>query len=269
MAPLRDRLRSLVRPFLAAGLVALTAGPALGQAPLSAEAHYVVSLGGMNVATAVIELTDDGQRYSMALSASVAGVGNLVASGTASAASAGLSTNPALTSEKFDLETRAQGEVFRVGVTYGGRNVTAFRVDPPVIEGNDRVPLERAHLEGVNDMLAAFVLKGGALDASLCERRLRVFTGLERFDIAMAFGAADEATSPRTGYQGPVILCALDYRPVSGHFASSEITQYLAGSSRILVWYAPLGASGYFIPYRALIGTGAGDLSIVLTAMRH
>jgi hypothetical protein len=84
----------------------------------------------------------------------------------------------------------------------------------------------------------------------------------------MAFAAEDEATSPRTGYQGPVILCNMDYQPVSGHFTTSEMTNYLADSDRILIWYAPLGETGYFIPYRVLLNTSVGDLSMVLTSMK-
>src|SRR5690606_14145186 len=120
-----------------------------------------------------------------------------------------------------------------------------------------------------NDMVAAFVLKGGRLDASLCERRMQIFTGLERFNIAMRFVQEDVATSKRTGYQGPVVLCNIGYTPVSGHFTTSEITNYLADSDRILIWYAPLEAEGYFLPYRVLLTTSMGDLSMVLTELEQ
>ena len=41
----------------------------------------------------------------------------------------------------------------------------------------------------------------------------------------------------------------------------------LAQSDRILIWYAPLRDTGYFIPYRVLLTTSMGDLSLVLTAL--
>lgn len=253
-----------ILPLLFAAFALLAAPTAA--APVEAGASYIVTLGGINIAMVDIDLTDNGERYALDLTASVTGMGSLVASGSASAASTGLATAPALTAQEFDLETRAQGEVFSVDISYRGGDVTAFQVAPPV-ESYDRVPLERSHLTGVNDMLAAFLVRVGGLSPEVCERNLRIFTGLERFDIAMSFARAEEATSPRTGYQGPVVLCTLDYRPISGHFASSEVTDYLAGNDRILIWYAPLGDSGYFIPYRALVGTTAGDLSMVLTAL--
>ena len=84
-------------------------------------------------------------------------------------------------------------------------------------------------------------------------------------NLAMHFAKADQATSKRTGYQGPLVLCTIRYTPVSGHYTTSEITSYLADNQRMLLWYAPLKKPGYFIPYRALVTTEAGDLSVVLT----
>lgn len=248
------------------GLLALL--PQAAWAQVDARASYVVTLGGINIANVDVGLTDDGQRYRIDLSASVAGLGNLVTSGTASASSSGQATAPALTAEEFDLQTHAGGEDFNIDISYRGRNVSAFRVAPTIADEYQRVPIERSDLTGVSDMMAAFLIKGGSLGPELCQRRMRIFTGLERFDLTMSFGAADEATSPRTGYQGPVVACTLRYAPISGHFTDSDITSYLAEQSRILIWYAPLDETGYFIPYRAVVGTNAGDLSMVLTGLR-
>lgn len=260
---------TLFRSAPAIGLAAmLFLAPAQAiAADIDANASYVISLGGINIATVSIDLTDNGSRYAMDLSANVAGLGSLIASGSATASVSGRSTSPQLTSEEFDLSTRANGESFTVDISYSGRNVTAFRVDPPLVD-IDRVPIERSHLRGVSDMLSSFVFKGGALDKSLCQRKMQIFTGVERFNIAMSFVSDDEATSPRTGYQGPVMLCNIRYTPISGHFTTSEMTTFLAELDRILVWYAPLGETGYFIPYRMLVTTTMGDLSMVLTQMR-
>ncbi len=258
----------MLKPLLASLALFGLAAPALAQTQTSVRAEYLVTLGGINVATVGIGLEDDGSRYRLDVAARVTGLGNLVTSGTAEASVAGRATAPALTSEEFDLTTRAGGESFSVDISYSGRNVTAFRVTPPLPDTYDRIAIERSHLNGVGDMVSAFIVKNGVLDQSLCQRTLRIFTGVERFDIAMSFAGTDTATSPRTAYQGPVILCSLDYRPISGHYQSSEITQYLDQVSRILIWYAPLGETGYFIPYRALVGTGAGDLSMILVGLR-
>lgn len=236
-------------------------------APVDTSAKYVVSLGGVNIANATIDFRDNGSTYAVDVDADVAGVGALVASGSAMLGSHGTSKGNALRADDFTFQTRTKAEQFNVGVQYAKGNATGFKVEPPLSNHIGRIALERKHLQGVSDPLGAFILKGGALNADLCKRRLKVFTGVERYDIAMSFAAKQNATSKRTGYQGPVVLCKMRYIPVSGHFTSSEVTGYLANSDRILVWYAPLKNSEYFIPYRVLLGTAAGDLSMVLTGL--
>ncbi|MHA6688913.1 DUF3108 domain-containing protein [Devosia sp. A449] len=236
-------------------------------AEVDATARYVMTLGGINIAAMNVDLKDDGRAYTLDLSANVAGLGTLVASGTANATSVGKSSGSTLLADKFNLQTRANGDSFTVDVTFAGKDVSSFKVEPPILDNYDRVPLERRHLTGVADFLSSFVLKGKALDKSLCQRQAKIFTGVERFNIAMSYAGEDKATSPRTGYQGPVVLCTVSYQPVSGHFTSSDITTYLANSDRIIIWYAPLGETGYFIPYRVLLGTNMGDLSMVLTSL--
>lgn len=257
----------LLKPLAIAAFALLGTLPALAE--VKAVATYGVTLGGTNIANVVINLNDTGKRYTMALNARITGFAQLVANGTAKVESVGLSTSAGLVSEKFDLLTRASGEDFTTDVVFTQRDVTQFIVTPPIVNNIDRVALERKHLRGVNDMMAAFVIKGTRLDAGLCGRKVQVFTGVERFNLSMNFARADEATSKRTGYQGPLVLCNVNYTPVSGHYTTSEITNYLKEQGRILIWYAPLAEAGYFIPYRALVSTSAGDLSIVLSSLEQ
>lgn len=262
---------SLRLPTLA-GALFFTLGsfgvPAMA-ADVRAIADYAVSLGGTNIANVTIGLNDTGKRYSLEATARITGMASLVASGSGKVESEGASSPSGLTSERFDLLTSSGGEDFTVAITYAARDVQSFVINPPLINNIDRVAIERKHLRGVNDMIAAFVLKGGNLDKGLCNRKMQIFTGLERFNIAMRFTKEDQATSKKTGYQGPVILCNIRYSPISGHFSTSEVTNYLKESDRILIWYAPLSTPGTFIPYRVLLSTEAGDLSMVLTRLQQ
>lgn len=255
------------RGFAAGTLLALSTQICLA-APVETKAKYVVSLGGVNVAGVSIDFADNGKNYVIDINADVSGVGALVTSGKASLESSGASNGGRLSANDFNVRTRTSDNSFDVDVQFASGNATGFQIEPPLKNHINRVALERKHLTGVSDPLGAFILKGGQLNAELCNRRLKVFTGIERYDIKMSYAATQEATSKRTGYQGPVVLCKLDYIPVSGHFTSSEITKYLENSERILIWYAPLKGSDYFIPYRVLMGTNAGDLSMVLTGLK-
>lgn len=249
---------------MSAAALALLAAPAQAQTT-GALAQYVVNLAGINVAYVNIRLAVEGNTYQLDVSADVAGLAQMVAQGAGSANSGGMLTESGLASNRFYLETRTAQDRFSVQAQYAGGNTTSFAVNPPPMDNAARVPVQASHRNGVNDPIAPFVLRGTALSPELCNRSAAIFTGIERFDLAFRFAEMQEATSPRTGYQGPVVLCQMTYRPVSGHFADSEVTSYLASESRMLVWFAPLGQTGFFIPYRMLIGTSFGDLSMVLT----
>lgn len=247
----------------AAAALLLAGGPAL--AAMVATAEYAITLGGTRVATVEVNLADSGSHYDIAASARITGLAQLVAGGSAKLDSSGRSTARGLEAETFDFDTRSGGDELSVAVTYANSAVSSFQVTPPVVNNIDRVAIERGQLSGVNDMIAPFILKGGGLDKSLCDRKMRIFTGIERFDLSLRYAKDDVATSKRTGYQGPVVVCYLGYKPISGHYTTSDITSYLAANDHILIWYAPLGTSGYFIPYRILVATTSGDLSMVLT----
>ncbi len=263
-------LRRAILPLVGhAGLVAVLAfsTPAMAQS-LSVEAKYVINIGGTIIANAEFDLREDESSYTLDLDARVIGLGQFVARGSAAAKVEGRATSSAYRGESFNLQTRTSEGTVTVDVRFSGGDVVSFFTDPPVQPRIDQVPLERRQLVGVNDMLSAFIIKANGLDRSICDRKLRVFTGVERFDLQLHYVGAESATSARTGYQGPVILCQISYKPISGHYLSSEITNYLQTSDRILIWYAPVENSKTFIPYRVLIGTTLGDLSMVLTRLR-
>ena len=245
--------------------VAIAAGAALAQTPFFVTGTYVITLRGVNVAEAVIGFSDDGDTYRVAVNGNVAGVATLVARGTASLSSAGRSGADGLLSDSFSLTTRTEFENFYLGYEARGGRVTSEMINPPLPPDAERVPLTAAHRRGINDPIAAFLLRAGGLEPEACNRTLRVFTGIERYDMDLAFLEQQEATSQRTGYQGPVMLCSIRYRPISGHFVNSPSTEYLAQSDRFLIWYAPLGTTGFLFPYRMIMGTAYGDLSMILT----
>lgn len=259
-------LKNLARSLAVLTLAVLAPPAAQAQQP-GALAQYVVTLNGINVAYLNIRLHAQDSAYQLDLTADVAGLAQIVAQGSGTVNSSGRVTGTGLASDQFYLETRTSAERFSVETRYAGGTANHFAVSPPLPENPDRVAVTAAHRRGVNDPVAAFILRGAALDQSLCNRTMAIFTGIERFDLQLSFAQMDSATSTRTGYQGPVVACAMRYAPISGHFNSSQITAYLRDNQRMMAWFAPLGDTGFFIPYRVLIGTSFGDLSMVLTSL--
>ena len=258
-------IKSLSKPFFAIA-IACFASQSFA-ASFSADARYVVTLRGANIAEVGVSFSDNGKSYNVDINGDVAGLASLVAAGTAKLSSSGTSTGTQLQSKKFSIETRSNGDRFNVSFQANGGNVSSFQIFPPLSENKNRVPVAAKHRNGINDPVAAFLIKADSLAPEICNRTLSVFTGIERYDIDLSFAENQTATSKRTGYQGPVVLCRMKYRPISGHFTNSDTTNYMKSNQRFLVWYAPLGDTGYAIPYRVLIGTAFGDLSMVLTRL--
>lgn len=260
-------LKPIARSLAALAFALAAPFAAYAQQP-GALAQYVVTLNGINTAYLNVRLHADGSAYQLDLAADVIGLAQIVAQGSGAVNSGGRVTATGLASDRFYLETRTSSDRFSVETRYTNGTANQFVVSPPLPDNPDRVAVRASHRSGVNDPIAAFILRGQGLDQSLCNRTLPIFTGIERFDIALTFAQMDTATSSRTGYQGPVVACAMRYVPISGHFNSSQITAYLKDNQRMMAWFAPLGDSGFFIPYRVLIGTSFGDLSLVLTSIQ-
>ena len=153
---LRRSALAKLRPLIAA-LVLMVPSAAVAQ-DVHGKASYILTLGGLNIASMDVTLEDTDSRYTLDLAANVTGMGAVVASGTAKASSSGPSTANSLTSQKFTLQTRANGETFSVNVDFAGRDVSAFKVEPPIVDNYERVPLERRHLTGVSDFLSACLI---------------------------------------------------------------------------------------------------------------
>ncbi len=233
----------------------------------NADANYVVTLRGVNIAQVAVDFETSGQNYSVDIDGIVSGLASLVAAGTADIDSKGSAAENGLQAEQFQLTTKANNEVFKVQYRAKTGNVNSFQVVPKLTENVNRVPVKQSQLKNVNDPVAAFLIKAETLSPAICNREMKVFTGIERFDIKMSFAENQTATSQRTGYQGPVVLCKLRYVPISGHFSDSASTTFMKNNQRFLVWFAPLKDTGYVIPYRVMIGTAFGDLSMVLTRL--
>lgn len=247
--------------------VALFCASTLSAHAFNAQANYVVTLRGVNIAQISVDFQNNGQSYAVDIDGLVSGLASLVASGTADLTSKGSVNSDGLLAEQFNLSTAANNEVFTVQYKAKGGSVASFQITPPLTDNVNRIPVKPSHRMDVNDPIAAFLIKASPLTPDICNRDMQIFTGIERYDLKMSFAENQTATSQRTGYQGPVVLCKLRYIPVSGHFSDSASTTYMKNNQRFLVWFAPMKDTGYAIPYRVLVGTAFGDLSMVLTRL--
>ena len=74
------------------------------------------------------------------------------------------------------------------------------------------------------------------------------------------------------GYQGPVVVCAIYFVPLSGYIPDRAAIKYLAAQRNMEVWLAPIAGTRVLVPYKMSIPTPLGTgvleaVQFVTTAM--
>ena len=200
----------------------------------------MVNLGGSIIANATFNLTETDTSYDLKLNANVSGFAQLVASGRPRPSSTGTVSADGLQSQSFDLTTHSGGEDFSdTGAVFGRQRQRLHHRPADRQQHQPRAgraqPAQRRQRHA-GDVRAARQ-QARQIAVRLSRPRLYRHRAL-RSDFSYA--KDDVATSKRTGYQGPVVLCHVNYKPISGHYTTSELTNSLAQNDRILIWYAPL-----------------------------
>ena len=105
-----------------------------------------------------------------------------------------------------------------VRIHFDGLDAIEVDVEPPPRDRGKRVPVAPEHKVKVLDPVTAAIWPGGKdRAADLCSRVLPVFDGTRRFDLSLTF--IRTATFRVRGSESsiPALVCAIRYRPVSGH----------------------------------------------------
>jgi len=142
-------------------------------------------------------------------------------------------------------------------------DVTTLEVDPPLPERPDRVPVLPEHKKDVVDPLGGllFPVPDAATGKPLnCERSIPVFDGAARFDINLT--PDHEDTTKIQGYDGPVIVCAVRYVPISGHRPKRGTTAFMENNHEIEVKLAPLSGSQFAVPLEIAVPTLVGKIRL-------
>ena len=67
------------------------------------------------------------------------------------------------------------------------------------------------------------------------------------------------------GYQGPVAVCSVSYRPISGHRPGRAAIKYLMAAHDIEMWLAPIAGTRILVPFRISVPTFIGRANLQAT----
>jgi hypothetical protein len=250
--------------FIATGLAPSLAAAASAKTAI----NYGVTLAGFPIGTANLAINlSDGGPYKIDASAKVGGLIRLISDGRGSASSSGKLGSSQVRPTAYTLTSVAGKKPQSVQMALAGGNVTALQLQPDLPPRKDRVPLTDANKHGVIDPLSAVLVPvtgSATLDASACRRLLPVFDGAQRFDIRLSYARTEQVSGK--GYAGPAIVCSARYVPIAGHRPSRSQTKFMVDNRDIELWLAPIGETHVLAPFKIIIGTQIGRLT--LTASR-
>ncbi len=226
------------------------------------EAEYDASLGGIPIGRGnwVIEIS--GNEYTVAATGSTTGVLRFFTGARGVGAAHGIvgSGQPVPTSYAATITYGRAVDDVRMALA--GGNVTNYSVEPPLPPAPERIPVSDADRRGVIDPITSAINRvpgnGDPVSPEACNRKAAVFDGRVRYDLRSEFKRMETVQTEHGGYQGPVVVCAVYFTPISGYVPSRPAIKYLVALRDAEVWLAPIAGTRVLVPYRFSMPTPLG-----------
>jgi uncharacterized protein DUF3108 len=258
-------------PFRFASRIAIMAGSLLSAMMLGApeiayaqgklDARYTAWLSGIPLGTGawIIDISED--QYTAAASGRTSGLVRVFAPGEGSGAANGIVVSNQFVPSNYAASITTGKNKEEIRMTLSAGNVDDFAVTPAPQPTPDRVPLTEAHRRGVFDPMTASLARvagtGDMLSPEICQRRLSVFDGRLRYDLAFAFKRVETVKADK-GYAGPAIVCAVYFSPLAGHVPDRAAIKYLVRQRDMEVWLVPIAGTRVLVPFRVSVPTPLG-----------
>lgn len=225
------------------------------------DARYTVTLAGIPIGKGawVIDFADD--HYTAAASGMTSGLLRVFASGQGSGASRGQVTNGTPIPAGFAASVTGDTKTDEVRMTLAGGHVKDFAFEPQPPPNPERVPLTEAHRRNVWDPMTGSIYRvpgrGEVLAPEACPRTISVFDGRMRYDLQTTFKRMDRVKADK-GYEGPAVVCAVQFVPIAGYVPSRAAIKYMVGQRDAEAWLVPIAGTRIVVPFRVAIPTPLG-----------
>ncbi len=273
MTMLSPGLRGLALGLLLAGTG--LPGPGAAATADALKAHYSISLIGLPIGAAAVTGFVDPSAYRVELSTRLTGLASLLSSSKGAGTATGAIDNGRLAPASYATTSSNSTMTRTLRMAMKEGTVSGVEIMPPFDPTIPRVPVSAADRRDILDPLSAFVMQvppgGDVVGPAACNRTLPMFDGATRFDLTLSYVGTRSVRAK--GYGGPVSVCSVRFKPISGHRTDGAGTQFMADNKDIEVWLAPLGGTRTVFPFRisvmTLIGTTvieADEFSVDQTA---
>ena len=254
--------------LLAAALVAvISAG---GASADMLHATYRVSLIGLPIGTANLNAEITPSSYSIVADGKLTGLAKLFSNAQGASSGAGAIINGRVSPATFATIAANANMTRTIRMALAGNAVKGVDIAPPFQVKPDRVPLGPHDEQDVVDPIGAVIIPAPAsapiLSPAACTRKIPIFDGFTRFDIDLTY--VGQRRVKVKGYDGPVVVCAIRYVPISGHSRNRPATKFMAENKDLEVWLAPIESDHVLIPFRVSARTMIGTTVIEASEFR-
>ena len=233
-------------------------------------ATYRVSLIGLPIGAANLSADLSPTSYSIRADAKLTGLARLFANAQGASAGNGAIVAGHVSPAAFATIAASSQMTRTIRMALAGNAVKGVDIAPPFEDKPDRVPLGPHDQQNIVDPIGAVVFPAPASDPlvspAACNRKIPIFDGYTRFDIDLTY--VGERNVKAKGYDGPVVVCAIRYVPISGHRRDRPATKFMADNKDLEVWLAPIESDHILIPFRVSARTMIGTTVIEASEFR-
>jgi Protein of unknown function (DUF3108) len=242
--------------FACAALAPATAAP---PQPQQVDATYQIALSGLNIGQLRYQSTLGGNHYEVAGDIDLSMFfGAFFWKGALR--TSGVIADATLKPEMYTFEYRnsSRASQLRMGFDKSGR--PKVNVSPAPASYADSIALKDEHIREVIDPLTAMAgLVGGRKDG-VCNRRLSIFDGQQRFDLSFAFLRTEELNGR------PATVCGLKYTPIAGYRPTSDV-RAMAQNSGIEIAFQSTRQGGVLVPISVALPLPDGILTLTIESI--
>jgi hypothetical protein len=236
--------------------ICLLDGGASAQGKL--DARYVATLAGVPIGEGAWVVDIGENQFAAAASGMTTGLLQVFAAGQGDANSRGAVRGGALMPTLFVATINHDKWVEELRMVLRAGTVKVLVVHPPNAPNPDRIPITDAHQRSVIDPLSAALIRvsggGDPVSPEACRHTLPVFDGRMRFDLQLSFKRIEKVQAQK-GYQGPVVVCAVQFVPLAGYVPERPTIKYLMAQQDMEIWLAPILGTRMVVPYRLSLAT--------------
>lgn len=239
-------------------LAALAGASVPAHAAESFRADYSVTLLGLPVAKARFDSTFSGDRFVIEGSLSSSGIARIFDRTRGTTKVEGAIQGGEVRPQSFRSTYESGRKKSRTTIRFSRGAISGFENTPEPRRGDNWVPVAESHLRAALDPLSSTLIRTDD-PARVCDRTISVFDGEMRADLKL---------SPRSAPKDGRVTCDARFVPVAGYRKGRKQIDFLQNESRIVVSFARLGATGFYTPVDASIGTQIGTLRITASRIQ-